>query len=147
MTPGAAADDAPPRRVWLGAVIGILSLVVLAVAYVQWRQYKLLDSAGHYQNEALGWSFSQLETEQLRLRIQLQEYLRDPQPDGADKVQLRYDIFVSRVGLVDHERAARIMHDQPIYRPAMAQVRTFVKQADRTLGESPVRPLDDASAA
>jgi len=51
MTPGAAADDAPPRRVWLGAVVGVLSLVMLAVAYVQWRQYKLLDSAAHFQND------------------------------------------------------------------------------------------------
>ena len=147
MTPGAAADDAPPRRVWLGAVVGVLSLVMLAVAYVQWRQYKLLDSAAHFQNEALGWSFSQLETEQLRLRVQLADYLSDPQPDSADKLQLRYDIFVSRVGLVDHERAAGIMRDQPTYRPAMAQVRAFVKQADRTLGDVPARPLDAAAAA
>ncbi|HWI12092.1 MAG TPA: histidine kinase dimerization/phospho-acceptor domain-containing protein, partial [Burkholderiaceae bacterium] len=144
----AAAEVRPqPRRVWLFAVAGVLALVLLAVGYVQWRQFKLLDAAAHYQNDALGWSFSQLESEQLRLRNALQLYVDDPVRTDADKVQLRYDIFVSRVSLVDHERAAGIMHDQPAYQPAMAQVRAFVKSADRYLGEAPATPLTPAGGA
>ena len=140
-----ADGGSQPRRVWLLAVIGVLTLVVVSVAYVQWRQYKLLDTAAHFQNDALGWSFSQLETEQLRLRGELAHYLVDPQHASADKVQLRYDIFVSRVGLVDHERAAGIMRDQPAYQPAMAQVRAFIRQADHVLGQAPQEPLGPAN--
>ena len=143
MKPEIHAHGGPqPRRVWLFAVIGVLALVVLAVAYVQWRQYKLLDTASHFQNDALGWSFSQLETEQLRLHNEMQRFVVDPQHAGADKVQLRYDIFVSRVGLVDHERAAEVMRDQIAYQPAMAQVHAFIKQADAVLGPRPTEPLD-----
>jgi two-component system, sensor histidine kinase len=134
------------RRGWLFALIGVLTLVVFAVAYVQWRQYKLLDAAGRYQNDALGWSFSQLETEQLRLRDEMQRYLADPQHANGSAVQLRYDIFVSRVGLVDHERAAGIMRDQAAYQPGMAQVRAFVAQADQLLGVKPAQPFDAAGA-
>jgi len=142
MSADTAADGgSQPRRVWMFAVVGVLALVVLAVAYVQWRQYRLLDTASHFQNDALGWSFSQLETEQLRLRTELQRYLADPQHQGGDKVQLRYDIFVSRVGLVDHPRAAGMMQDQAVYQPAMAQVRAFIKQADIVLGQPPSEPL------
>ncbi len=146
MKPPGAIDPRPqqPWRVWLLTVVGVLALVLLAIGYVQWRQYKLLDAASQYQNDAIGWSFSQLETEQLRLRNQLELYQDDPQRYGADKVQLRYDIFVSRLGQVDHERAAGIMRDQPAYGPAIAQVRAFVKAADRYLGESPQRPFDGA---
>ncbi|MEP6874672.1 MAG: ATP-binding protein [Burkholderiales bacterium] len=141
------ADGGPPlRRGWLFAVIGVLALVVLAVAYVQWRQYKLLDTAARYQNDALGWSFSQLETEQLRLRGELQRYVVDPQHADANAVQLRYDIFVSRVGLVDHERAAGIMRDQAAYQPAMTLVRAFVARADNVLGPHPPQPLNAANA-
>jgi two-component system, sensor histidine kinase len=147
MSPDTPAERGPqPRRGWLFALICVLTLVVFAVAYVQWRQYKLLDTAGRYQNDALGWSFSQLETEQLRLRDEMQRYLADPQHANGSAVQLRYDIFVSRVGLVDHERAAGIMSDQAAYQPAMAQVRAFVMQADTLLGPQPAHPLDAAGA-
>ena len=146
-TPAEPAEElrSQPQRIWLWSVVAVLALVLLAVGYVQWRQYKLLDTAAHYQNDALGWSFSQLETEQLRLRNQVQLYTLAPQRDGADAVQLRYDIFVSRLGLVDHARAAGIMQDQPSYQPAMAQVHAFVAVADRYLGESPAQPLNAAA--
>ena len=136
-----------PRRLGLSAVVVVLMAVVMSVAYVQWRQYQLLDTAGHFQNDALGWSFSQLETEQLRLRSELQHYLADPARGEAAAVQLRYDIFVSRIGLVDHARGAAIMAGQPAYQPAMVQVRSFVARADRVLGPKPVQPLDAVSAA
>ena len=135
-----------PRRAWLFGIVGVLTLVVMAVAYVQWRQYKLLDTAAHYQNDALGWSFSQLETEQLRLWNELQRYITDPLHPGADKVQLRYDIFVSRVGLVDQPRAAGIMQAQAAYVPAIARVRAFIKEADRVLGPPPHEPLTPVNA-
>ncbi|MBC8057752.1 MAG: response regulator, partial [Rhizobiales bacterium] len=137
----------PPPRASLFVVVAVLALVLLAIGYVQWRQFKLLDTASHFQNDALGWSFSQLETEQLRLRSQLQRYVDDPQHRDAEAVQLRYDIFVSRIGLVDHARAAGIMRDQPAYLPAMAQVRSFVVAADRYLGEEPAQPLDASNGA
>ena len=153
MTPGdeaaGAADvgtESLMRRFGLGAVVAVLVLVLVSVAYVQWRQYKLLDAASHFQNDALGWSFSQLETEQLRLRNELQRYVDDPQHADAEKVQLRYDIFVSRVSLVDHERAMEMMRDQAAYAPAIGRVRSFIAVADRSLGATPTHPLDDASA-
>ena len=100
-----------PRRVWLFAVVGVLTLVVLAVAYVQWRQYKLLDTAAHFQIDALGWSFSQLETEQLRLANEMQRYIADPQHPGGDKIQLRagreaavYVLNKKRIELADIEQ-------------------------------------------
>jgi signal transduction histidine kinase/DNA-binding NarL/FixJ family response regulator/HPt (histidine-containing phosphotransfer) domain-containing protein len=131
----------PQGPLWLLIASIALAVVLLAVAYVQWRQYQLLDSATHYQNDALGWSFSQLETEQLRLRNQVQASLQGPKPPERDALQLRYDIFISRIGLIDHERAARIMADQRSYAPAIAQVRAFVADADRLLGEKPTEAL------
>ena len=146
MNPGSPAEHRPlPRRLWLMMVVFTLAVVLLAVAYVQWRQYKLLDSTAQFQNDGLGWSFSQLETEHLRLRNEMQKALDDSQPFDAASVQLRYDIFVSRIGLVDHARAQRVMLDEPIYRPALAKVHAFVVEADHFLGETPQQPLSRAS--
>jgi signal transduction histidine kinase/DNA-binding response OmpR family regulator len=128
-----------PRRVWLAMVGSALALagVLLAVAYVQYREAQLLEASSSYQNDALGWSFSQLETEHLRLRNQMQQALADPQALDSDALQMRYDIFVSRLGLVDHERAAHIMEGRANYASAMADVRAFVASADRYLGPKP----------
>ena len=117
-----------PRRLWLVMVVAALVVVLLAVAYVQWRQYRLLDNTTQYQNDGLGWSFSQLETEHLRLRNEMQKALDESQPFDAAAVQLRYDIFVSRIGLVDHARAQRVMLDEPIYGPALARVQALCWQ-------------------
>jgi two-component system, sensor histidine kinase len=123
-----------PQRAWLVAIAGVLACVLLAIGYLQWRQYKLLDTASQFQNDSLGWSFTQLEGEQLRLRNQLQLYMTRPQNEAAEEVKLRFDIFVSRVGLVDKEDAARIMQDNNSYMPALVQVRQFVENANVYLG-------------
>ncbi len=142
MTTRVATDRrAAPRRAWMGWLVTALVLVLLAIAYVQWRQFKLLDTASHYQNDALGWTFSQLETEQLRLRNEMQSHLDDPALHGLAAVRLRYDIFVSRVGLVDHDRAARIMAQQSMYGPAVAKVQAFVREADQWFGPAPSMSL------
>ena len=148
MTPGVASDRrAAPRRAWMGWLVTTLVLVLAAMAYVQWRQFKLLDTASHFQSDALGWSFSQLETEQLRLRNEMQSHLDDPALHGPAAVRLRYDIFVSRVSLVDHERAASIMAQQASYGPAVAKVQAFVREADQWLGEKPSMPLTREAVA
>ena len=74
-TSGGTHGRPPSRPVLLYIIGGVLALVLVAVGYVQWRQFKLLDTASSFQNDALGWSFSQLETEQLRLRNELQRSL------------------------------------------------------------------------
>ena len=145
MSGPAPAEQRLPRRLWLVIVGAALVVVLLAVAYVQWRQYKLLDNTAQFQHDGLGWSFSQLETEHLRLRNEMQKALDDSRPFDAAAVQLRYDIFVSRIGLVDHARAQRVMLKEPIYGPALSKVRDFVLQADHFLGEAPEQPLNRAA--
>ena len=129
------------RRMWLSLIGLALAAALVGAAYVQWRQYKLLDTTTQFQNDALGWSFYQLEAEHLRLRNEMQRVLADPREGDAHQIQLRYDIFVSRIGLVDHERAARIMGAQGAYEPTMSKVRAFVQRADRHFGEKPLEPI------
>ena len=83
----------------------------------------------------------------MRLRNEIQRHIEEPASSRPSAVQLRYDIFVSRVGLVDHARVAGIMADEAAYLPAMAQLREFIVGADQYLGEHPTRPLNPAAMA
>jgi signal transduction histidine kinase/DNA-binding response OmpR family regulator len=149
MTSGPAPENHSPRdsanRIWLTLIGLSLALALLGTAYVQWRQYDLLDGTTQYQNDALGWSFFQLETEHLRLRNEMQQALTEGVGAPTPALQLRYDIFVSRLGLVDHERAAGIMVAQSVYAPTMSQLRSFVQHADRYVGDKPQAPLTPAA--
>lgn len=144
MNPGAAPGRAatpPLRRRWLWLVGASIAVALVLAGALQWRQYQLLDATAEFRNDALGWSFLQIETEQLRLRNTLQSALVSPAADDRDTLQTRYDVFVSRVGLVDHERAAAIMRDEARYAPAMDKLRAFIASADRYLGPKTTLPL------
>ena len=141
MTGGDATIGGRLRRVGLGMLGAALALALAGMAWLQWRQYDLLDGATRYRNDGLGASFFQLETEHLRLRHQVQQALQGPQETARERLQLRYDIFVSRLGLVDHARAADVMRSQPAYAPTLRRVREFIAGADRLLGPGARAPL------
>ncbi len=125
------------HRVWLHLVGVALALALLGAAYVQWRQVELLDGGAHAESDALAWSFFELEAEQLRLRNALQQALGEP---AAADLRLRYDSFVSRIGAVDREQAARFIGTQEAYLPAMQQLHRFLRHADRALAATPLSP-------
>ncbi len=139
--PAARASARLLRRRWLWGVALSIALAFVLAGLLQWRQYELLDTTAEYRNDALGWSFLQIETEQLRLRNTLQAMLATPGADDRETLQMRYDVFVSRVGLVDHDRAAAIMRDEVRYAPAMDKLRAFIASADRHLGPNAALPM------
>ena len=74
-----------PLSGWFVVTGAVLILTLLAAFFVQARQFALLDQALKGQDDYLVLNLFQLETEYLRLR---------------ERLQLRYDIFVSRIGLL-----------------------------------------------
>ena len=138
--------DAPsPRRnLLVGATALLLVLALAAVAWVQSRQHRLLGESVRFQDEYLQISLNQLQAEYLRLRLAI-DAARDHPSLRADALQLRYDIFVSRVDLLDAGRSARLVADMKEYNEVVAAVRAFVAQTDRLLGPSPSETLDVAA--
>jgi len=102
----------PRRRALLAASVGVLVLALLAVSWVQVHQYRLLNETTKYQDDYLQVSVHQLQAEYLRLRLEIHhasdEGLRD-----RDRLQLRYDVFVSRADLLTGPSAQRLMGHHP----------------------------------
>jgi signal transduction histidine kinase len=136
----------PRRQRWLvGGVAALLLIALSAVGWIQVRQYRALDATLRYQDEYLQISLTQLQVEYLRLRQSLMRAAQSAQPD-RDAVQLRYDIFVSRVELLGGGRAARLLLNQTDVRAALGGAQAFVEEADRVLGPQPQRSFDSAAA-
>ena len=106
--PDDLARDAGPQRLspWFGVTGLLLLATLLAAAFVQARQYTLLNTTVHFQDDYLVLSLYQVETEYLRLREQLRKEVEAP---GSTALQLRYDIFISRVSMLGSDRARRLI--------------------------------------
>jgi len=144
---GASASErvGPPRqRALLSATIALLALALAAAAWVQVRQYRLLDSTTQYQDDYLQVSLHELQAEYLRLRAAVLA-ARSDGLRSREALQMRYDIFVSRVDLLGSARAAILMPDQTEFQDAAARTRAFVARADQVLGPAPADALNDAA--
>ncbi len=130
----------PRRRALLAATIGVLALALLAVAWVQVRQYRLLNATTKYQDDYLQVSLHQLQAEYLRLRAEVHEATEDGLRDRA-RLQLRYDVFVSRVDLLGGTSAQRLMAGRTALQDTVARTQAFVARADRLLGPAPSKAL------
>ena len=143
--PVAAAEAAPPRVSGWFAVTGVLLLATLmAAVFVQARQLALLDMAVRSQDDYLALSLYQVQTEFLRLREQLHEHIETPDPPA---LQLRYDIFVSRVALLRTDRAARLLASSAATATVLRELGGFTHRADMYLGPEAKGPLSAGAAA
>ena len=142
---------------WI-AVTGVLLLVTLmAAAFVQVRQFALLSQSVHSQDDYLALSLYQLELEYLRLREQLQVQVQvqglTVDSSAAARVggeqsdlQLRYDIFVSRLSLLNTARARRLLGQSHATDQVLRDLQSFTRRADLYLGPAPQGALSMQAA-
>jgi hypothetical protein len=147
VTRAGAAAPAPPRRRGLIAAAGLVLAWALAlVVWMQAHQFRLLNETNQYQDDYVQVSLAQLEMEFLRLRLQWQQALRETPPD-RDALRLRYDIFVSRVNLLESPPARRLLSDSAEYDTVLGRARRFVADADVLLGEHVAGVVDPSALA
>ena len=121
-----------PRRLRrLLPVLGLLLLLVFgAVGLLQTRQLELLNSTRQYQDDYLVWSLFQYETEYLKLRSHLSEAMIKRSGAAAQAAAERYEIFVSRLDLIEGDHAAKVLSSDTDYRRTVERSRAFVRWAD-----------------
>lgn len=117
-------------RLLLGGLVLLLAAALGSIGLLQARQISLLNATVRYQDDYLVWSLLQLEVEYLKLKAQLGELLLLPNAAHAESAAQRYEIFVSRLGLVEGEHAAQVLATEPGYRETLQRCRAFVRWAD-----------------
>ncbi len=136
----AAAATRPRGASWLGVLGAALVLVLIGVAAVQMRQLTLLTQSVRSIDDYVVLSIFQVETEYLRLREQWLQAVRED-PIDRDALQLRYDIWVSRVDLLASEGVLRLVGAHAEHGATLHAIRDFVARADSLLGHPPITAL------
>ena|GEM_PF-2224408 len=124
--------------VWIGCV---LLLVFNAVGWVQWVQLGRSNSQLVDKSDNIVWSFFQLQSEYLHLRYLLRDANRNPDDTQLALLSERYEIFVSRLPLVQPERVKSFLPDQPEYLRTLEQIQQLITAADPFLSANAGKPL------
>jgi signal transduction histidine kinase/HPt (histidine-containing phosphotransfer) domain-containing protein/ActR/RegA family two-component response regulator len=132
-------------RAWSIGIGIALVLSFSAAAWLQYHQAQLLSGAWAYRLHELSWAAVQMERETLRLRSALQQAIDHPGPGDADALGLRYELFVSRLRVLEELPSAVARGDLALLAPAMRQVRETVAAGEPVLGASRRGVPDEAA--
>lgn len=132
-----------PSRWLVALACAILALMGLG-GWVQWRQSSLMSEAMLVSGDSLAHFLYQADNEYLRLRESWPREPRSTQALRAETLQLRYDIFVSRIDVLRNALRGRAAGGGPEVIEALRQAEAFIARADQVLG--PGKPPPDLAA-
>ena len=116
------------RWVWTVSLVLIVTLTPLA--WIQWQQFKLLDNISNSQTESPMWHAYQLESELNQLERAV-ELASGPSPTvSAEDLSIRYEIFLSRVGVLIDLPRRDDLDTQSVYQEAMSGLVVFTQMAE-----------------
>ena len=144
MTPAARGGQPAARSGLSGlALTGFALLVVLlAVVLAQARQFSLLRQAVQSAPEYTVMAVYQAEYEYQRLLQQWQAAVGEHRHLDERSLQLRYDIWVSRIALLHSGNVALLTRVHSEDSATLEQAQRFIARADRVLGST-----DDSTRA
>ena len=131
-------------RQLLGFIGAVLVVMFAATIWLQSRLDGLINQAEALADNNITWSFFQLETEFHKLQDALQALPADAPrkaPDALARVRERYEIFVSRISLVDPERVHAALPGTPQHLATLQRLNEFVRHADPLLSDEAGAPL------
>jgi two-component system, sensor histidine kinase len=139
-------DDVPTSRVGrlMVLMVVLLSAVFGGIGWLQTQSLALLNANVIYQGDNIVWSFFQLETESLRLGRQLHDVAEETAPGSYDALRERYELFVSRISLVEPQRTREVMPELEVQRQVMAQLHNLVERMDPVIGPDAPAQIEPA---
>ena len=128
---------------WLVVFACVIVVLMGVVVWAQWRQGSLMTQAMMQRGDNLAHFLYQADIEYIRLRESWPRIDAEHDAASAQALQLRYDIFVSRIEVLRNALKGRPAGDAVDVTQALAQASAFIGRADQVLG--PGRPAPDFS--
>jgi hypothetical protein len=139
-----ASKSLQGSRRWLIMISAVLVLAFAGVAWIQSRSIEFLRGSVEYKGGSIVWSFFQLEAEYLRFREALRRVRLEPATTSLEQVQLRYEVFVSRVSNISAKESGSISQLGGEGQRVMAQLDALVAETDKVLAQDIPSPPSSA---
>ena len=118
------------------AVTAVLIAVFVAIGWIKVRQSQLTDRTIYYNEQNIAWIFLQLEHEYVALRDSLRQAQRYPEKIDPGALRQGYEIFVSRIALVQSVQVDPASTHLPEHGRIVGLIKQFVERADPFLSEN-----------
>ncbi|PXW93554.1 hypothetical protein C7444_11965 [Sphaerotilus hippei] len=135
----------PARRRWLGGAAAGVVLALAGVAFVQWQQLRLLNEAVSAESDNIGFQSLQFESEFLGVRDRLRGAGWPVPARELDDLRERWELFVSRVDLMEQGSMSRRLAHYPDHQLLMGDIRALVADGDRFLPDGAPQPVTQAA--
>ena len=119
---------------------------MLAAGFAQWRQHTMLRQALGSWDDFPVLLIYQAESEYMRLRETWLRSLDERVPLDPQAFKLRYEIWVSRVDLLDAQNARRLIDGNPEATRTVEQLHAFIAAVDAALAAAGAQGMDHALA-
>jgi two-component system sensor histidine kinase/response regulator len=123
------------RHIFRLLVAGLV-FAYIAIGGIQYQQYLSVEAAMRRGDVNALWSFMQLTLEYERLDKALYEFEVHPRSVPKSKLQMRYDLFLSRYSTLESGTAKILLENEPIYHDTLVQLAQFMEMGDTYFGAS-----------
>ena len=118
----------------MALMVVVLTAIFGGIGWLQTQSLALLNANVVYQGDNIVWSFFQLEIESLRLGQALRDAAGQREPAPFEALRERYEIFVSRISLVESRRTREVMPELEVQQQVLARLNSLVARMDPVLG-------------
>ncbi len=123
---------------WVSLTTLLLTVGLAVTAAISLRQSDSVEAAARLQADSVTALTFQAEREFLRFRNELQLALTSPHSGAWDAVQMRFDIFASRVTLLRENPSMTKLRGRPEYNATLPELIALVEQIDVWLADPSV---------
>ena len=121
---------------WLALGTGCLAIVMAVLLVLQLTQNRAIRASSELQADSITALTFQLEREFLRMRQTLDSAVNSPTPPDADTLNLRHDIFVSRVQLLRDTPSTTLLKEHREYAVVLPKLDALAARGDTVIGKA-----------
>jgi signal transduction histidine kinase/CheY-like chemotaxis protein/HPt (histidine-containing phosphotransfer) domain-containing protein len=122
-------------RHWLVVIGTLLAVTLTPLGWIQWQQVRMLDDMSSNQVESYLWQAYQLDRELSRLDRFVSHALIDPSTIDAAALQVRYEVFLSRIDLLISVPRRDLLQISAVFAQTIAALQSFSAVADPLFAE------------
>ena len=137
----ATASDAK----WLAVGTGVLAVAMAVLLGLQITQKRAIERANDLRADSVTALVFQFEREFLRFRQTLEASVIRPGAPDADNLNLRYDLFLSRLSLLRENPTTELITHRAEYQAAIPRLEDLIAKADRVMAANPLDKKDLAT--